>query len=185
MCGQTSRVTGTAAAPGMLGRQTIAHRQGAHSCCPTRLGHHPAMAHDGAGAIAAAVEKQQNSGSIAAANDRPFTRHSADIDGFEFHVVSRGPVGADLVEAPPPFCPPDRSWLGVQQRANGVNLALTHGFISRDKEHRPLCWESAACAKSFAADTKCPLAEDGPVTIGLDEYFLERLSLHRFLDDRH
>jgi hypothetical protein len=94
--------------------------------------------HDGAGAVAAAMQIQESSGNIAAANDRPFAGHTVHIDGFEFHVVRCGPVGTDLVEAPSPFCPSERPGSGAEQRSNGVDLALAQGLSLRGERHPKL-----------------------------------------------
>src|SRR5438034_211951 len=96
---------------GMFGRQPVADRQRPQSRCPARLADHPAMAQDGTGAIAATMEEQENARAIAAANDRPFARHSIQIDRVELHVVGHRPDRADFVEALAPFGPADGSRL--------------------------------------------------------------------------
>ena len=56
----------------MLRRQSIANSQGPHSSGPTRLSHQTTMTEDRTGTITAAVKKHQDTGGIAAGNDRPF-----------------------------------------------------------------------------------------------------------------
>jgi len=84
------------------------------------------MAADRAGAIAAAMKEHQDSGGIAAGNDRPFSRHAAELDRLELHVLGHRPGRADLVEPPAALRPSDRPRLGAEQRAHGVDFALTH-----------------------------------------------------------
>ncbi len=72
------------------------------------------------------MEKQQYAGGIAVGRDRPFAGHAVDVDRIEPHVIGCRPNGADLVEALAPFRPPDGSWFGAQQFADGVNFIVTH-----------------------------------------------------------
>src|SRR6185369_17816652 len=83
----------------MLGRQPISHGQRSYPRGATGLGHHATMAADGAGAVAPAMEEQQNTGGIAAGRGRPFSRHAVEIDGIELHVGGHRPERTDLVEA--------------------------------------------------------------------------------------
>jgi hypothetical protein len=70
------------------------------------------MAADRAGAIAAAVEEEENAGGIAACNDRPFPSYAVDIDRLELDVVGDRPDRADFVDALAAFGPADGPRLG-------------------------------------------------------------------------
>jgi hypothetical protein len=107
----------------MLRGQVITDGERAHSGGPPGLGHHAAVAYNGAGAIAATVQEHQHAAFVAAGRDRPFSRHAIDIDGTHLDVVSHRPSRAYLVEALAPLGPSHRTRLGTQQRANGVDLA--------------------------------------------------------------
>src|SRR6266487_4635517 len=72
------------------------------------------------------MKKYQNAGRITPGHNGVFPGHAADIDRDELHVVSYRPNRADIVEALTPPGPPDRSWLGTQQRADGLDFALSH-----------------------------------------------------------
>ena len=91
-----------------------------------RLRRHPAVARDRAGAIAAAVEEQQNARRVGARRARPFARHAAAIDALAAHVAGDGPYRADLVEPRPPLGPADRPRPFRQHRADGVDLFVRH-----------------------------------------------------------
>ncbi len=83
----------------MLRRQPITNRQRPYPGSSARLRYHPAMTENGTGAIATPMEKHQDAGSITAGNDRPFSRHAADIEAGELHVIGYRPNRTDLVEA--------------------------------------------------------------------------------------
>src|SRR6266487_3666187 len=72
------------------------------------------------------MKKYQNAGRITPGHNGVFPGHAADIDRDELHVVGYRPNRADIVEALTPPRPPDRSWLGTQQRADGLDFALSH-----------------------------------------------------------
>ena len=88
------------------------------------------MAQNRPGPIAATMQKQQDAGRITPGNDRPFSWYSADIDLGELDVFGYRPMRTNLVEALAPLGPSDGSWLGTQERANGVDFALNHFFCS-------------------------------------------------------
>src|SRR5262249_58198018 len=64
----------------VLRRQSIADRERVDTRRAPGLGHHAAMAHDRAGAIAAAVEAHPSPRRIAGGNGRPFAWHAIAID---------------------------------------------------------------------------------------------------------
>ena len=55
------------------------------------------------------MKEQENSGSIAARNTRPFACNTASIDRDELDIFSYRPDGTYLVKALPPLNPTDRS----------------------------------------------------------------------------
>jgi hypothetical protein len=57
------------------------------------------------------MKEQENSGSIAARNTRPFARNTASIDRDKLDIVSYRPNGTYLIEALPPLGPADGSGL--------------------------------------------------------------------------
>ena len=63
----------------MLGREPILDRERSRFGGPAGFGDQPAMAEDGAGAIAAAVKIQQDARSIAAGRNRPLAPQSRNI----------------------------------------------------------------------------------------------------------
>ena len=99
---------------GMLGSQSVAHRERPDSRRPPRLGDHAAMAEDRAGAIAAAMEKHQDGRGVTAWRDRPFAGHSVKIGRGKSDVGGGRPDGANLIEALAPLGPSDGPWLRTQ-----------------------------------------------------------------------
>ena len=113
----------------MLGREPVFDRKRPRPGRPPRFGDHPAMAHNRARAIAAAVEEEQHPGGIAARNDRPFALEAIDVDRFELDVAGDRPDGANLLDALPPLLPPNRPRLAFQQVADGVDFARSHEVV--------------------------------------------------------
>src|SRR5262249_25155122 len=98
------------------------------------LGHHAAMAANGAGAVAAAMEEQEHAARVASRSNRPLPGHAAEVDLGERDVRGDGPDGADVVEALAPLRPPGGPWLGRQQCADSLDLMLSHWFQSKRQE---------------------------------------------------
>jgi hypothetical protein len=71
------------------------------------------MTDDRTGAIATAVKEHQNTGRIAARNDRPFDRYSVDIDASGLHILSYRPNRADIIEPFSSRRPSNRPRLGT------------------------------------------------------------------------
>ena len=115
----------------MLRSQAIADGERAHSGGAPGLGHHAAVAYNGAGAISATVQEHQHAAFVAAGRDRPFSRHAIDIDATHLDVVGHRPNRTYFVEALSPLGPSRRTRLGAEKRANGVDLAaICHAHLA-------------------------------------------------------
>lgn len=110
----------------MLGRQSIADCEGSYAGSSSCLSHHATMALYRAGAVTAAVKKQQDARVVASHNDRPLTRNTVEIDCREFHVVGDRPNGTNVVEALAALCPSLRSRLRGEQGADGFYAHVVH-----------------------------------------------------------
>jgi len=110
----------------MFRRQPVADGERARAGGSSGLSDHAAVTENGTGAIAAAVEEQQNACGIASRSNRPFPRQTAEVNRSELHVRGNGPHGADFFDAEPSLRPTDRPRLRRQQCANGADLALSH-----------------------------------------------------------
>jgi hypothetical protein len=60
------------------------------------------------------MEEQEDAADIASRRYRPLPGHAVEVDRGERYVRGDGPNGTDLVEAPTPFRPSNRSRLGSQ-----------------------------------------------------------------------
>ena len=135
----------------MLRRQPISNRQRSGSRRPARLGDHAAMAEDGARAITAAVEENQDTSGVTAWCDRPFARYPVKIDQFKIHIIGHGPDRANLVEALAPLDPSHRPRLGTQQCADSIYFTVIHRHSSSNEGLRtaqPSPMLRAACTKT-------------------------------------
>ncbi len=144
---------------GMFGRAAVVDCERAHPRRASGLRHHAPMADDRTGAVSAAVEIQQRARRFAAGDDRPFARHAVAIDRLAFHVGCHRPGRSDFVQTLPPLRPADRPRLRAQQCADGVDLAVSQGRISRGPHHRTPVIDrgggapSVSCADRWGKDT--------------------------------
>src|SRR6266480_2135616 len=97
----------------MLGSQSIPNGQSSHSSGAPRLSDQPTVTDDRTGTIAAAMKKHQDGGWIATGNDRPFPRHTPNINCSELYVFSYRLDRTDIIEALSSLDPSNRSWLGT------------------------------------------------------------------------
>ena len=74
-------------------------------------GDHPAMAQDRAGAVSAAMEKQQDAGRVGAGSERELAWDAIEIDRLEPDIIGDQPDGPHLVETAAALCPSD--WPGL------------------------------------------------------------------------
>src|SRR5512133_3137503 len=124
----------------MFWRQAIADCQRTYARGAARFGRHPAMAADGTGAVAAAVEEHQNAGWVRAGNHRPLARHPVKINRIQLDVIRDGPVSANLIQPRPPLRPADRSRFGAEEVPYGLDLATVYRFPHRpsDRTYRSI-----------------------------------------------
>ena len=118
----------------MLGCKPVADRQSPQSAGTAGLGHHAAVTADGAGAIAAAVKEDQNTGGIASWGDRPLTWQAVHIDWLERDIFSHWPDRSHFVQPLPPLRPALRPRLRGQQGSDhfefiGRLTALYSGLV--------------------------------------------------------
>jgi hypothetical protein len=111
----------------VLGGEAVRGGQGAQASCAPGLGHQSTVADNRTRTIAAAVEIDEDAGSVRPRRDRPFAIDSIEIDRLEFDIIGDRPDGADLLDPPPAFLPAHRPRLTAQESADGVNFALRHG----------------------------------------------------------
>jgi hypothetical protein len=76
------------------------------------------------------MEKQQNARGIAGGDDRVFPTYAVNINVSQVHVIGYRPNRTHVVETLAALRPPDRSWLGSQQRANGFDFGLSHCLLN-------------------------------------------------------
>src|SRR5262249_24903948 len=93
--------------------------------------HHAAMAHDRAGAIPAAVKKQEHLRRIAARRQRPFGRNAVGIGRLQPDVGGDWRRRTDGIEPLASLGEAGGPGPGAQQLANGIDLAMGHVQILR------------------------------------------------------
>ena len=81
----------------MFRREAVADGQRPNARGAARLGHEAPVAEDRSRAIAAAVEKHENTRRVASRRDRPLRAEAVQLDGVQLDVVGNGPDRPDLV----------------------------------------------------------------------------------------
>jgi hypothetical protein len=111
---------------GVFGRQTIAEGEAAGTGRPPRLGDHVAMAGDGAGDIAAAMEEEDDAGGVGGGCRGPFGGDAVRRDRLDRDIRGGRVTGAKTVKPLTALGKGRGARAGGEKRTDGVDFGVGH-----------------------------------------------------------